>query len=98
MTRNSVPDLLVALTASLVNQLDDPLACNTPHGLSLPDALQPFLARGQRKIDFDQPPHVIAQALALPTRSLPQLGVYILRNVLDLDRTHSMIIACGEHA
>src|SRR5580704_2467529 len=98
MIRNGAADLLVTLTAPLVNQLDDPLARDAPHGLTPPEALKPLLARGQRKIDFDQPPHVLAQTPALLTRPVPQLRVYVLRYVLDLDGAHSMIIAFIYHA
>ncbi len=94
MTRDCVSDLLVTFPPPICDEGRNLAGADSSNGFASPDALQPLFGCGQRKIELDQPPHVIAQALPLLVGPLTQPLVQVVRNVLDLNSAHSLILAC----
>jgi len=95
MTRDGVSDLLVTFPPPLYDESRNLARADSGNRFASPDALQPLFGRGERKIELDQPSHVIAQALTLLVSPLTQPLVQIVWDVLDLDRAHSLILACS---
>ncbi len=95
MTRDGVLDLLVTFAPPLCDECRNLARTDSGNRLASPDALQPLFGCGQRKIELDQPPHVLAQALTLLVSSLTQPLVQVVWDVLDLNSAHSLILACA---
>jgi hypothetical protein len=90
-------DLLIALGTTLVDGVHDLLGSEIRRRI-LFEAIQPFACGRPGEISCEDFGHVSTYAASLAGGSLAQLGVEILGKVLDLDRAHSMKLACLKDA
>src|SRR5581483_703350 len=73
------------------------LARDVRHRLVAVQALGPFAGAGHREVALEHAQRVVAEAPPLPPSASAEALVQLGRDVLDLDRAHSMKLACISH-
>jgi hypothetical protein len=85
--------LLTALVPTRLDGVHDLLGSQVRRRV-LFEATEPFSRGRPREISLEDINYVAANAASLVGGSLAQLRVQVLGEVLDLDRTHGMRLAC----